>query len=257
MRCPKCGYTSFDNLERCKKCKKNIAAAATALMGTVASAVAPSFLGVAHPAQGQSPMPEATDTGIDLNIDDANTLDFGSGEDEYFSPDEAPVAAVTEAAPAFSDDNGIDLRLPDNFGEAPGQEEPAIDMDLDLSLDDLDGSPSTLGSNEATASPAAPSLDLAGLDISDLQAPDAPASHEITFDSTLSLDDEPARVQPAPPDADEFSLEDLQVEDLDAAKAGTTVTGDQYQPGMKTGTALDNFNFELDELLELNEDEKA
>lgn len=259
MRCPKCGYTSFDDLERCKKCKKNIAATATALMGTVASAAIPSFLGAAQPPQEQNQGP---DTGIELNIDDDSSLDFSSGTDDLFSLDEGtPGADIQPATPELAEDRGIDLRLSDDLGADPSPQEAAIDMELDLSLDDLGETPLNLGNTEAADTPASPGLDLAGLDISDLQAPEAPASQEIAFEPSLRLDDEPAPVSSAAagaaPADDEFSLEDLQVEGLAESKPGAPVADDQYQPGMKTGTALDNFNFELDELLELNENEKA
>ncbi len=266
MRCPKCGYTSFDNLERCKKCKKNIAAAAAALMGTVASATAPSFLSVAQPAQAQNTVSEASDTEFDLNLDDDATLDFSNEKEELFSLDaHAPAEQTQSSAREFTDDNELDLRLSDHFGENPNPQEAAIDMELDLALGELDETPLALGSAEVSGSTVHPGLDLAGLDISDLQAPEPPAAQEIAFEPTLSLADDSAQAQAAAPstsrasqaDADEFSLEDLQVEGLAEAKPGVPVADDQYQPGMKTGTALDNFNFELDELLELNENEKA
>ena len=34
MRCPKCGYISFDHLEQCLKCKKNIKAVSDNMHGT-------------------------------------------------------------------------------------------------------------------------------------------------------------------------------------------------------------------------------
>ncbi len=44
MRCPKCGYISFDHLEQCLKCKKNIKAVSDNLHGTVFNVAAPTFL---------------------------------------------------------------------------------------------------------------------------------------------------------------------------------------------------------------------
>lgn len=264
MRCPKCGYTSFDNLERCKKCKKNIAAAAAALMGTVASAVPPSFLAMAN--QTQDLEPGVAGAELELNIDEHNGLDFSSSEDGLFSLDEeAPAANSHQPVAELSEDSGIDLSLPDHFDDSPAQQEAAIDMELDLALDDLDEEPVPPGNAEENEIAAPSGLDLAGLDISDLQAPEAPAGQEAAFEPSLSLDgldDEPAPVPPvsqeaAPADAGEFSLENLQVEGLAETKPEAPVADDQYQPGMKTGTALDNFNFDLDELLELNENEKA
>jgi hypothetical protein len=44
MRCPKCGYISFDHLETCLKCKKDIKSAADAVPGSVFNVVTPIFL---------------------------------------------------------------------------------------------------------------------------------------------------------------------------------------------------------------------
>ncbi|MBU1566122.1 MAG: nucleolar 14 family protein [Proteobacteria bacterium] len=44
MRCPKCGFISFDHLEQCLKCKKNIKAVSDTLHGTVFHVAAPAFL---------------------------------------------------------------------------------------------------------------------------------------------------------------------------------------------------------------------
>ena len=44
MRCPKCGYISFDYLEVCQKCKKNIKEVAEQLPGGVLAVDPPSFL---------------------------------------------------------------------------------------------------------------------------------------------------------------------------------------------------------------------
>jgi hypothetical protein len=44
MRCPKCGYISFDHVEKCLKCMKNIKDTSDNLHGTIFHAKAPSFL---------------------------------------------------------------------------------------------------------------------------------------------------------------------------------------------------------------------
>ncbi len=44
MRCPKCGYISFDNVEKCLKCKKNIASATSLFQGSVLNVTTPVFL---------------------------------------------------------------------------------------------------------------------------------------------------------------------------------------------------------------------
>ncbi len=44
MRCPKCGYISFDHLEKCLKCNKDIKATAVSLFGTTYNIQVPTFL---------------------------------------------------------------------------------------------------------------------------------------------------------------------------------------------------------------------
>lgn len=44
MRCPKCGYISFDNVEKCLKCRKNIASASSHFQGSVMNVATPVFL---------------------------------------------------------------------------------------------------------------------------------------------------------------------------------------------------------------------
>lgn len=44
MRCPKCGYISFDHLEICLKCNKDVSKAASQVLGTTYNVAPPSFL---------------------------------------------------------------------------------------------------------------------------------------------------------------------------------------------------------------------
>ena len=47
MRCPKCGFISFDHLTSCAKCGKDIAEVASELQGTSIKVETPMFLGAA------------------------------------------------------------------------------------------------------------------------------------------------------------------------------------------------------------------
>jgi hypothetical protein len=44
MRCPKCGYISFDHLTACLNCSKDISAVSSSALGTTYNVAAPSFL---------------------------------------------------------------------------------------------------------------------------------------------------------------------------------------------------------------------
>lgn len=54
MRCPKCGFISFDHLEECLKCKKNIVTKADIMQGAVLNIAAPAFLALQTEQEGES-----------------------------------------------------------------------------------------------------------------------------------------------------------------------------------------------------------
>jgi hypothetical protein len=66
MRCPKCGYISFDRLKSCDKCRADLTAVAAQLQGTVGKIVPPCFLGAALGIQ----QPSADDSGPALYVED-------------------------------------------------------------------------------------------------------------------------------------------------------------------------------------------
>jgi hypothetical protein len=75
MRCPKCGYISFDHLEKCRKCNKDIKATAVSLFGTTYNIETPSFLKL--PRQQQEELAEENDlfqensgNGVDAYVDE-------------------------------------------------------------------------------------------------------------------------------------------------------------------------------------------
>lgn len=48
MRCPKCGYISFDHLKKCRKCNKNIETISAGLFGSTYNIEVPAFLNLNH-----------------------------------------------------------------------------------------------------------------------------------------------------------------------------------------------------------------
>ena len=92
MRCPKCDFVSFDLLESCVKCGKNISEAAKELAGTVVGVGAPSFLKVAG---------VGTASEKSAGIDTEESLDLGvEGEEEsmdFSFDDESSVETESEA----------------------------------------------------------------------------------------------------------------------------------------------------------------
>ena len=190
MRCPKCGYTSFDDLERCKKCKKPMPAPTATLTGTVLEAIAPAYL-----LWGAAAL-----TGQLGAAAKSGAPQFAGPRAEMEIPAVEETPAESAAAPAE-----VDEATSPTVSEGPTEE-------MNLELDKVD--------------------------ISDLTAPEESA---------------------APPEEEDFSLETLEVDDLGLGASSTpsaAPASGQYQPAAKTGTALDNFDVELDELLDV-ESEKA
>jgi len=71
MRCPKCGYISFDRQKSCGKCSNDLTAVSEQLQGTVSKAAAPFFLGAALGQQNPSP----TESFPDFEEEETLTLD--------------------------------------------------------------------------------------------------------------------------------------------------------------------------------------
>jgi len=114
MRCPKCGFISFDHLTSCAKCRKDIAEVASELQGTSIQVEAPMFLSGALAAYAdreesfeEHVMEAEAGKGIDFSMEEEPVAEeaveiAGAGEDIDFSFDEGPVAAeeVHDASPA-------------------------------------------------------------------------------------------------------------------------------------------------------------
>jgi hypothetical protein len=236
MRCPKCGYISFDNQETCRKCNKNIGDTVAEINGTVCDALPPSFLQletkIRFQAQPSSPP-----------IPDKNTGDT----------DNEPVDAMLEEM-----DTGFVL----------GGEEVALadeSEDLVMDLDDLkEESPREdytldLGGDRGGIDTTPPPLDFGDLDISDLAPPNkeqlgSPVlEEELETVAALSENSPPQQKAPA---TKSTGLEDLQVNGLNLDAPAKFVVGSaagkRYLPSVKTGTALDKFDVDLGELFEQN-----
>jgi hypothetical protein len=164
MRCPKCGYISFDHLETCLKCSKDVSKAASQVGGTTYNVAAPSFLrfqpnedieiGGDSEIRFENGKEDFDVVDPDLNIlvdgEDDSAEDTGVSFDDEFGgldalgeDDEIEVVADGEDE---DDDGGLDLgQFEDAFGEedsASGDDEPQFDMPDELSdISDLDAPP--------------------------------------------------------------------------------------------------------------------
>lgn len=71
MKCPKCGYTSFDYLDNCKKCGVDLSAV-RGMLGVIA--VAPDEMAVASPRGASAAAPEMM---AQTPVDDFTDINFG------------------------------------------------------------------------------------------------------------------------------------------------------------------------------------
>lgn len=117
MRCPKCGYISFDLLDECLKCRKNIKASGGTLGGFVLNVKPPSFLDL------QLQQADENDDGTEEVLLDHdfvdNDLDILIEEDE-----QEDLAEIT------LDDEMGEIALPESISLEGEDEEREIEIDL-------------------------------------------------------------------------------------------------------------------------------
>lgn len=242
MRCPKCGYISFDHVDTCLKCNKDMSKAAK-VEGTTYNVAPPSFLRFTkrtdHKLEEKSEIdfdPDEDEFGVidpdlDVLVDDEEDSDGASiafdGElDGFGALDEEESFEI--AGSDDEDEEGIDLgQFEDAF-----EEEVPEDSDEGISLD----FPDELS------------------DISDLSAPAGEANEpeqeasgsrpEAAPSSTASTDTD---------DVDEFNL-DLDLEDL---SDDFSLTENDEQGGAQADDEDDLGDLSLDDLgLSDNEEEQ-
>ena len=178
MRCPKCGYISFDYQDSCGNCATSLAGALGEIQGTVRKVQAPNFLGALFADSGggfgeppeeaahtEQPHAAEEDADVELSVNDlVPGVDEGEGgialgasaeaeEDEddvvdlaSFLGDEEEETAAGERLDRVTDDyvasadveGGLDLSL-DDEGELSLESLSLEDEDdVDLSLEEED-----------------------------------------------------------------------------------------------------------------------
>jgi len=236
MRCPKCGYISFDHVDTCLKCKKDISGKVE-VEGTTYHAAAPSFLKVSS-RESQEDDSEFIESDVELGGDNYEfsdpDLDVLTDDDDGFSFDD-------EATISFDD---ADLgKIGDEFQLETDISEDDDSFEFDLDEDD------DFGEKQA-----APELNVPDelSDITDLAPPEvdetAPAaSSSVNNNMSLSLDDEMALDEDL--DLDGLDL-NLGLGD-DNADSGLALSLDDIDISMDDGGSfgvdeLDSLNIDLD-----------
>jgi len=215
MRCPKCSFISYDQIETCVKCGKNISAAAKLLHGTTVKVPAPGFLKI----EVGEPEPH-----YEADAAGEGTADVAAGEAEDLVD-----FSVEEGVPPEIDIGTDEVELDIDEEEPVEEEEPFVD----------------LGAEE----PEVTEPEEEAIDISDL----AP-SEEVEAEVEAEVEPEVEAVEEdyvEEPVAEEEGHEgqalkdlkvDIDLEDADDSKG-------KVMPSVKTGTALDDFDIDLGDLL--------
>lgn len=275
MRCPKCGYISFDDRESCGKCSRDLKEMADQLAGTVSRVAPPEFLAAALAAQA-APAEEDDSAGFAVadaefdpeqlgiaQVDEEAESDEVGGESEGGAPDdEAPVGPepieLTEEPAGESEPAAMDLGPADG---TPVAAESGVE-DLELKIDDLpvvEESELDLAEPQVATLPepavatggesaeAAPDLDAgnlaAGDDLFDLTNLDGAGAAGGVASLDIGAELPESAASGSPPAASHGGLEDL---------TGGGEKGDEPAAGLeKTASAVDMEGAVIEDVMDL------
>lgn len=230
MRCPKCGYTTFDHLESCPKCKKNIQSAASSLQGAIYNVDLPQFLKL-NPTWEDEEAEEISlqeDGAVDHDDVVDKDLNVLMESEEFDEDDEIGI----------SNDDGPVLRLQ---GDEPEDTEESGEIEIDFGKfeDDFKEEEITLTADDE---PVVQKLDIPDelIDMSDLEPP--------ALERVETAPGSPAMAKPAQ-DNDDFDedLDSLDIDldldlDLDLGSAGK----DPKPASPEAVLSLDDLDFSED-----------
>ncbi|VAW40851.1 hypothetical protein MNBD_DELTA04-1042 [hydrothermal vent metagenome] len=243
MRCPKCGFISFDLVETCGKCGKNISEEMGLPPGTTTPIEPPRFLRL-DAVKAEPEAPAGVEGEMEFEMEEAvMDMEEESSREIEFSLDDEPETEEVEMNLSTADISPDETTPAEAAGEIDlGEiEEPPQQEEDDFTIDLGEEEPAEQAGEE-------PKFDFAEIDISDL----APAEKET--DNLSVAEVIVAEEAPAAPSARTRSaaLEDLQFKGIDletqAISAQDAVTAGKISSSIKTGTALDNFDVDLGDL---------
>ncbi|MCD6389964.1 MAG: hypothetical protein J7L69_11180 [Desulfobulbaceae bacterium] len=229
MRCPKCGFISFDQVELCSKCAHDVSEVMGELKGTALQTQFSFFLGsvvggrLAGDTAVETPLSEEVEIDSDILGENEESvgeeqleIQFDSDEEETGSADLSLDEDVTEAPEI--DFSGLE--------DEESGEETVLQEDLDLHDDDLDADLADLqlsadeveaDSDTDLALETDTDLDLEsdtglGLKSEPESAVEVPDEFErgVKLNIEVDMEDEPDQVEVA---LDEIDLSDLVIED--------------------------------------------
>jgi len=246
MRCPKCGFISFDHLATCKNCGRNVIATVETLLGTCSDVDAPIFL--------QLREPKTENDGADSP---------GIGQERSFMAAPPGTAGGSGALLRDATESPM-LDFGDDDEPASPQEQGGVqpEREIELLLDDAETVAETLEDlkfgpkSPAPAVPASeemrPVRSFADIDISDLTPPPPPAAERTSIHKAERVQASPrprTTPPPSPPTkpskvavhAITGQLEPLELGSLAEEFAEPVVMPKAHHPPVRTGTPLDDF----------------
>jgi hypothetical protein len=126
MRCPKCGFISFDHLQACLKCGKDIHEASENLNGAVYNFAPPAFLEFEEREEVEVDVESGEEDFVDVDISGLD--DFG--DDETIGIDALGAVDEEEEEPLEDD-------LPDLDGDLLDEEDD-VDIVLEMEADEAE-----------------------------------------------------------------------------------------------------------------------
>jgi hypothetical protein len=160
MRCPKCGYISYDHLTACAKCGRDVSELAAELQGTSIKTEAPMFLSGALGAfsgeEVEFSFEEEGEEEADISLAEAEAeeaatmeagedVDFDLGVEEAELPEEemtetlaAEGAEAEEIEEAEEEETGGIFEELDLSGTVDDGEEGGLEFDLEDFMEDTD-----------------------------------------------------------------------------------------------------------------------
>jgi RNA polymerase subunit RPABC4/transcription elongation factor Spt4 len=233
MRCHKCGYISFDDQDNCKKCQKPVKSDEY-MEGVIFAVTPPLFLEIDKDLSGGTDDIWATEPVVEDSMNGDNQqdtaeieIDFGREGDLQLAPDDDSKSDLEEIY--LCEDDSL------NGAIAFDSENLSNDSKEDQSESDIQ-------------------FDLADIDISDLAPPEENSTFYSPDDNVeLTLDLEKLDISPVAEPEAKAVLDDLLLDGLDLDTSAPTVAGSKsshiLRPSLKTGTALDDFEVDLGDLI--------
>jgi len=257
MRCPKCGFISFDSLDSCLKCNKNISEATEAFQGSTLKVETPSFLKIPTADENELQIEGAAEVGgeiefadPDLEIlvdddDDQGGIDFNLEADD--ETDDLPFASEFEEETTLDDEEGSEFDLAADLGQF--EDVPEEDTFSFPDDDEDDG--------EELEETDLPGMDMPDElnDISDLSPPDTPAVDEpiaeLSAEPDLASPTETPNEPAAEPEDDlDFSNLDFDLNGVDEVVGSQ----DETAPAADIDDALSPAASSMDEELDFDLD---